>query len=92
MHGNAAEEDRFPVEQNLCAASFDGAESDLVAEGISARRQLHFVQLWVLGRPEIELCREMEFAVALAIRGDNLLDFGFGNFERDLLGRVRSAI
>src|SRR5688572_8578993 len=69
MQGDAAQELRLAVEEDLRALDFDGPETDAVRDRIAAARDLHVVQARALGRPERELARgDLEFGDALRVR------------------------
>ena len=53
VDGDALQEDRLAVQQNLFAACLDGAETDGVNEGGSVQRQVNLIELGVLRTPKL---------------------------------------
>ena len=57
MNADAAEEDRLAIQKDLRAAGLDGAEADVVGEGVVSSLQGDLVELGICGRPEGEFLR-----------------------------------
>ena len=54
MDGDAFEKDWLTIEQYLFAAGFDGAESNLVANGRVVDGNRYLIEFWILRTPELE--------------------------------------
>ena len=83
MDGDTAKEDRLSVQKNFVALRLNGAETDLIGDGITATGHDYAIELRIFRRPEIELGRKLERAFAAGVGGDSLLDLRFGDFDRD---------
>ena len=85
MDGDALEEDRLAVEQNLLVAGLDGAETDVVGEGLAVQGEFHPIEFGILRRPQLGLCHKGQRCLSLRICGEGGLVFQFWNAQRHLL-------
>src|SRR5260221_9431489 len=94
MQRNAAQEDRFSVQQNLRASRLDGSKANRVVNRIVTRGDLYVIQLRILRGPQLQPGGNMKSRATIGVRNGRSLDPSFGNFyfyRRVLLRRAISV-
>src|SRR6185436_4061540 len=85
VNADSAQEDRTSIQQNISAARFNAAETDLLMNLIRLRFDNHVVKFWIVGRPQLQICGEINRRRAARISCKRFTDSGFRNANRNSL-------
>ncbi len=91
MNADSAKENGFPVEQEICAPSFDGAEPDVIDNFFGLSFNLNRIEFRILRRPKCQVSVEGKLAATRCIRFGILGDPRLGNTDSDFLMCLRPA-
>src|SRR5690242_11528924 len=85
MDADSTQKDRLPIQENLRAARFDGAKSDLIFQRILAGTDGHSVQLGIVRRPQLQTGRmKRNFGATIRSGPRSLREVLLWNLDGDL--------